>query len=94
MRVRTRYFAAARDAAGLADEFIEVDSGTSIATVRALLIERHPALQTVLRQSRLALNQRFVVDTDVVVDVVVDDEAANGGAHVVELAVIPPVAGG
>ena len=90
MRVRTRYFAAARDAAGLADEFIDVDSGTSIATVRALLVQRHPALRNVLRQSRLALNQHFVVDTDVVVD----DEAANGGAHVVELAVIPPVAGG
>ena len=58
--------------------------------MRALLIERHPALQTVLRQSRLALNQRFVVDTDVVVD----DEAANGVGSAVELAVIPPVAGG
>ena len=90
MRVRTRYFAAARDAAGLADEVIDVDSGTSIAAMRALLIERHPALQTVLRQSRLALNQRFVVDTDVVVD----DEAANGVGSAVELAVIPPVAGG
>ena len=90
MRVRTRYFAAARDAAGLADEVIDVDSGTSIAAMRALLIERHPALQTVLRQSRLALNQRFVVDTDVVVD----DGAANGVGSAVELAVIPPVAGG
>ena len=90
MRVRTRYFAAARDAAGLADEVIDVDSGTSIAAMRALLIERHPALHTVLRQSRLALNQRFVVDTDVVVD----DEAANGVGSAVELAVIPPVAGG
>jgi molybdopterin converting factor small subunit len=90
MRVRTRYFAAARDAAGLADEFIDVDSGTSIAAMRALLIERHPALHTVLRQSRLALNQRFVVDTDVVVD----DGAANGVGSAVELAVIPPVAGG
>ena len=90
MRVRTRYFAAARDAAGLADEVIDVDSGTSIAAMRALLIERHPALHTVLRQSRLALNQRFVVDTDVVVD----DGAANGVGSAVELAVIPPVAGG
>lgn len=90
MRVRTRYFAAARDAAGLADEVIDVDSGTSIAAMRALLIERHPALHTVLRQSRLALNQRFVVDTDVLVD----DGAANGVGSAVELAVIPPVAGG
>ncbi len=90
MRVRTRYFAAARDAAGLADEYIDVDSGTSIAAIRALLIDRHPALQTVLRQSRLALNQHFVVDTDVVVD----DGAANGVGSAVELAVIPPVAGG
>jgi molybdopterin synthase sulfur carrier subunit len=86
MRLRTRYFAAARDAAGLAEETIDVPAGVhTIDDVRTLLLSRHPALGRVLRQSRLALNQRFVVDSDVV-------DALDGADG--ELAIIPPVAGG
>lgn len=86
MRLRTRYFAAARDAAGLAEETIDVpESITTVADLRALLLILHPALELVLRQSRLALNQRFVIDSDAL--------SAFDRADA-ELAIIPPVAGG
>jgi molybdopterin synthase catalytic subunit len=79
--ITVRYFAAARDVAGVDVEVVVVDASTTIARLRALLGERHPALARVLRQSRLAVNERFVGDDVVVV----------AGADV---AVIPPVAGG
>jgi sulfur-carrier protein len=86
MRLRTRYFAAARDAVGLAEETIDVPAGTNtVADLRTLLLARHPGLARVLGQSRLALNQRFVVDSDVL-------SAFDGPDG--ELAIIPPVAGG
>jgi molybdopterin synthase catalytic subunit len=79
--MRVRYFAAARDAAGIDDEAIDVADRCTVADVRALLLRRRPALARVLRQSRLAVDQRFVADDDVV-------------APDAEVAVIPPVAGG
>ena len=82
MQIAVRYFAAARDAAGCADDVVEVVAGATVAAVRAQLA-RTPALAMVLPRCRLAMNQQFVVDEDAVVVVC--------GA---EIAVIPPVAGG
>ncbi len=87
--MRVRYFAAAGEAAGLAEEWIELetatsptkDNATTIADVRAVVATRRPALARILAHSRLALDQRFARENDVVSD----------GA---EVAVIPPVAGG
>jgi len=84
--VTVRYFAAAKDAAGVATDDVDVDldgvGGTlTVAALRALLIARRPALERVLRQSRIAVRQRFATD-----EFVVDDGA--------DVAVIPPVAGG
>jgi len=82
MRLRLRYFAAARDAAGLAEEVVDLPvSGRTVADVRAALVAWRPGLARVLAQSRLAVDQRFAREDDVVGDGV-------------ELAVIPPVAGG
>jgi molybdopterin synthase catalytic subunit len=78
--MRIRYFAAARDVTGVDVEDIAAGPCT-VAALRALLVERRPALQRVLRQSRLAVNERFVTD-DAMVDAAAD------------VAVIPPVAGG
>ncbi|HEY1098513.1 MAG TPA: molybdopterin converting factor subunit 1 [Myxococcota bacterium] len=80
MQITVRYFAAARDAAGTTDAVVDVDVGCTVAQLRARLAAS-PALARVLRQSRLAVDQRFVTD-----DVVLDAG--------VEVAVIPPVAGG
>jgi molybdopterin converting factor subunit 1 len=79
--MHVRYFAAARDAAGIDDEPIDVDDRCTVADLRSLLLRRRPALARVLRQSRLAVDQRFAADDDVV-------------APDAEVAVIPPVAGG
>lgn len=82
MRVRVRYFAAARDAAGLADEALDLSTTEpTVAAVRAALLARRPALARVLAQSRIAVDQRFARD---------DDEVPDGA----EVAIIPPVAGG
>lgn len=82
MRLRLRYFAAARDAAGLADEDVDLPTTTrSVAAVRAALLAHRPGLARVLAQSRLAVDQRFARD---------DDDVPEGA----EVAVIPPVAGG
>ena len=88
--VTVRYFASAAEAVGLQSEVVDYSSlassrgpGTigTIAGLRDFLGEKHPQLRNVLRQSRFAINQRFVVDSDAVADDV-------------EVAVIPPVAGG
>jgi molybdopterin synthase catalytic subunit len=82
MRVRVRYFAAARDAAGLGDEAIDlVTTDPTVAAVRAALLAHRPALARVLAHSRLAVDRRFARD---------DDEVPDGA----EVAIIPPVAGG
>lgn len=84
MRLRLRYFAAAAEAAGLAEETLELPASgraSTLADVRLAVLERRPSLARILAHSRLALDQRFARDEDVVVD----------GA---EVAVIPPVAGG
>jgi molybdopterin converting factor subunit 1 len=79
--VTVRYFAAARDVVGKDDEAVPVDGPTTVAALRSRLVERHPALLGVLRQSRLAVNERFAAEDDVV-------------APDADVAVIPPVAGG
>ncbi|MBM4282202.1 MAG: MoaD/ThiS family protein [Deltaproteobacteria bacterium] len=84
--VSVRYFAAARDAVGVdieevVVEDVVVDGVTTTGALRGLLAARHPALGRVLRQSRLAVNERFAGD----------DAVLAAGAVV---AVIPPVAGG
>ncbi len=81
--ITVRYFAAAKDAVGVAVEGVEftVEFAGTVAGVRAALLAKHPQLATVLKQSRLAVNQKFAKDEDDVPD----------GA---EVAVIPPVGGG
>jgi molybdopterin synthase sulfur carrier subunit len=78
--ITVRYFAAAYDAVGRDREALDVKD-LSVAALKALLAERHPALVKVLSRSRLAIDQRFAGDADVIGDGV-------------EVAVIPPVAGG
>jgi MoaE-MoaD fusion protein len=74
------YFAAAREAAGTDREPLDAPAA-SVADLRRLLLERHPALAAVLPRCRLAVDQELVADGEPVPD----------GA---EVAVIPPVSGG
>jgi MoaE-MoaD fusion protein len=80
MAVRILYFAAAREAAGVARE--ELPEGPpTVAALRAALVARHPALARLLPRCRVAVDEEFAED----------DAPLPDGA---EVAVVPPVAGG
>jgi molybdopterin synthase catalytic subunit len=80
VQVTVLYFAAAREAAGAAQEKLE-PSPTTVGELRRALVERHPALARVLPRCRIAVNQEMALDAD----------ALPAGA---EVAIIPPVSGG
>jgi molybdopterin synthase catalytic subunit len=80
MPVHVLYFAAAREAAGLARETLGEIPAT-LGDLRRVLERAHPALSRVLPRCRLAIDQEFA-----------DDAAPlRDGA---EVAIVPPVAGG
>jgi len=79
MPVTVLYFAAARDAAGIAREPLHPAPPT-VGDLRRLLGQR-PGLGPVLARSRIAVDGQFAADED----------PLNDGA---EVAIIPPVAGG
>lgn len=82
MAVTVLYFAAARDAAGVAREDLPVDASTAtVGALRARLAAARPALARVLPRCRVAVDQEFAEDGAAVPD----------GA---EVAIVPPVAGG
>ncbi|HEX7658930.1 MAG TPA: MoaD/ThiS family protein [Pseudonocardiaceae bacterium] len=81
--VRVRYFAAARSAAGVAEEDVEIGRQASVQDVLAMLRDRHgERLATVLTVCSLLLNAVVVHDSGA---------AVPAGA---ELDVLPPFAGG
>jgi molybdopterin synthase catalytic subunit len=80
MPVQILYFAAAREAAGVARETL-ADVPATLADLRRALERSHPALARVLPRCRLAVDQEFADDAT----------ALRDGA---EVAIVPPVAGG
>jgi molybdopterin converting factor subunit 1 len=81
MRVRVRYFAALREVAGREGETLELPAGADVATARAVLLDRYPALGPVLPRCAAAVNRAYVpADTPL---------AEND-----ELVLIPPLGGG
>jgi molybdopterin synthase catalytic subunit len=74
------YFAGAREAAGTARETLEERPAT-VADLRRLLAERHPALSRVLPRCRIAVDEDLVEDSA---------SLPERG----EVAVLPPVSGG
>lgn len=80
MPVTVLYFAAARDAAGVAREVLEAWPAT-VGALRRHLAEARPGLARVLPRCRLAVDQEFSGD----------EAPVRDGA---EVAVVPPVAGG
>jgi molybdopterin converting factor subunit 1 len=80
--VTVLYFAAARDAAGVAREVVAPGAAPwTVGALRARLAEAHPALARVLPRCRVAVDQEFAGD---------DAEIPDGA----EVAIVPPVAGG
>lgn len=81
MQIHVRFFAAAREAAGCAEEVAELPEASQIGDLRTWLLERHPALAPVEAGLRYAIHESFVGHEAPLVD----------GAQV---ALIPPVGGG
>lgn len=79
--VTVLYFAAARDAAGVNGESLDVAAESTVANVRRALVRNHPQLAKILPRCRIAVNEELVPD----------DTRVPAGA---EIAVIPPVSGG
>ena len=81
MKVTVLYFAAVRELAGVSEEQVEMPPGACIGDLRPVVSARHPALTGRLDAVRIARNEVFAADGDVVTEGDV-------------LALIPPVAGG
>lgn len=82
MRVRVLYFAALRELVGRAEEELEVpDEVREVASLRALIEARVPALAGRLSSVRVARNEAFADEREAI---------ADGDV----IALIPPVAGG
>ena len=79
--VTVRYFAAARDRAGISDERLDLAAGTTIGELRALLAVRHEPLARLLPICKMGCNDEFAND----------DQPLRPGDDVV---VLPPSAGG
>ena len=77
--VTVLYFARAREATGgLVEETVDAEHTDAL---RAVLVERHPELESVLQSSVLAVNQEYAT-----ANVALRDRD--------EVAVIPPISGG
>jgi molybdopterin converting factor small subunit len=76
-----KLFAAARDL--ISAQYIEIMLPTpvTIAEIQKMLIQKHPILENIVRQSRWAINNQYALDSDEI-------------PHGATVALIPPVSGG
>ena len=81
MIVKVHLFARARDIAGAETTTVELQEGATVAGLRRRLAELHPALQSLLLRSAIAVNEEFAQDHTPL--------TANA-----EVALLPPVSGG
>ena len=81
MEITIRYFAAAREAAGVESEALELPDVADVAAARELAAERHAALAPLLPRCALAVNRAYATP---------ETPLRDGD----ELALLPPVGGG
>lgn len=81
MPITVRFFAAAREAAGVSEASFAVRTGATVADALFLVAALYPTLVPLLARSRAAVNQEYVDTSHLLRD---GDE----------LAIIPPVSGG
>ena len=80
-QARVLFFATLRDITGVKETQIEFQPGASVADIKAMVLEKYPALQRNMDTLIVALNHEFAADGDRV-----PDRA--------EIAMFPPVSGG
>jgi molybdopterin converting factor subunit 1 len=81
MIVTVHLFARGRELAGADHVLVELPAGATVSSLRAALVQRVPALESLLAVSAIAVNHDFAAE-----------DQAIGEAD--EVAVIPPVSGG
>ncbi len=81
MNIHLRYFASFREATDKNEETLTLPGEATVADVRAVLLERYPALQPVMGRAVCAVNHRYVS-----VETMLHDRD--------EVVFIPPVGGG
>jgi molybdopterin converting factor subunit 1 len=81
MRIKVLYFAAVRELAGRDEDEIDLPERATVGDATAVLVQKIPGLAERMRFVRVARNEAFARDADVV---------SSGDV----LALIPPVAGG
>ena len=81
MKIRTRFFASARDAVGQRELELDIPDGLTAGDLLQLLISDYPRLAGHASTLRLAVNEAYADPT----------ERLNPGD---EVALIPPVSGG
>lgn len=81
MTVKVLLFAAARDLLGQCELEIELDQGSTVADLRASLVETCPEIEDLLLSSNWSVNQKYVND----------DQSLTDGC---EVGLIVPVSGG
>lgn len=57
MKVTVRYFAAHREATGVADEVLDVPDATSVTELMEELMRRHPGLVDLRRDTVISVNK-------------------------------------
>ena len=80
-QVRVLFFATLRDLAGTKEIMVEVESGTDVKKLKAILASLIPSINGAIDNVLIAVNREFAFDEDVIPD----------GA---EVGVFPPVSGG
>ncbi len=80
-QVKTLFFATLRDRAGVKSIEMQIPPQTNIADFKALLIEKYPALDTLMKHTLVSINHEYVFDETII------PESA-------EVALFPPVSGG
>jgi MoaE-MoaD fusion protein len=81
MEITVLYFALVREHVGLESETVTLPDGAKVSDLRAILADRHAIVARAQRHLRVAVNEDFALDSDVL---------KEGD----EVALIPPVAGG
>lgn len=81
IQIEVLFFAAAKEIVNAKNCSLMLSAGSKVADVRQSLLDRFPKLETILKQSRLAVNDTYAAD----------DQTVESGD---EIAVIPPVSGG
>jgi|SoiMethySBSTD1v2_1073268.scaffolds.fasta_scaffold1551902_1 sulfur-carrier protein len=81
MKVRVRFFAAARELAGSDSLEVELPTGATIAEMKRAIVRNVPALNKLMAHSLWAIGTEYVADGTILTE--------NA-----DVAMIPPVSGG